>query len=59
MSIEDCWSVFCRSNDSFHVNYAVYHFYRSLGWVPKSGSKFGVDFGKIQELPVQTNILDS
>lgn len=47
LSIADCWSIFCKSNSKFHSHYAVYHFYRSLGWVPKSGSKFGVDFGKI------------
>ncbi|KAI9358993.1 hypothetical protein BD770DRAFT_63071 [Pilaira anomala] len=44
LSINDCWSMFCKSNRLFHVNYVVYHFYRSLGWVPKNGSKFGVDF---------------
>jgi len=43
----DCWSTFCKANPAFHSHYAVYHFYRSLGWVPKTGSKFGVDFGKL------------
>ncbi|KAG2207275.1 hypothetical protein INT46_003194 [Mucor plumbeus] len=51
LSIADCWSIFCKSNSQFHSHYAVYHFYRSLGWVPKSGSKFGVDFVLYQSGP--------
>ncbi|CAO3610858.1 unnamed protein product [Mucor fragilis] len=47
LSIADCWSTFCKANSAFHSHYAVYHFYRSLGWVPKTGSKFGVDFGEL------------
>lgn len=31
-------------DDSFLVNYAVYHHFRSLGWVPRAGIKFGVDW---------------
>lgn len=30
-------------DDPFLVNYAVYHHFRSLGWVPRPGIKFGVD----------------
>ncbi len=30
--------------DSFLVQYAVYHHFRSLGWVPRHGTKFGVDW---------------
>ncbi|GAA5806254.1 tRNA intron endonuclease [Helicostylum pulchrum] len=51
LSIDDCWSLFCKADNSFHVNYVVYHFYRSLGWVPKNGSKFGVDFVLYQSGP--------
>ncbi|KAI7888227.1 tRNA intron endonuclease, partial [Mucor mucedo] len=51
LSIGDCWSLFCKSNNLFHVNYVVYHFYRSLGWVPRNGSKFGVDFVLYQSGP--------
>ena len=31
-------------DDPFMVSYAVYHHYRSLGWVVRSGVKFGVDY---------------
>ncbi len=49
LSIQDCWLLFCQYNSQFHVNYAVYHYYRSLGWVPKNGSKFGVNFGNFKK----------
>jgi tRNA-splicing endonuclease subunit Sen2 len=45
-SITEWWSTFCQYDPSFALHYAVYHYYRSLGWVPKNGTKFGVDFGK-------------
>ncbi|KAI9480367.1 MAG: tRNA intron endonuclease [Benjaminiella poitrasii] len=51
MSIQDCWLAFNECNESFHVNYTVYHYYRSLGWTPKNGSKFGVDFVLYQSGP--------
>lgn len=31
-------------DDPFIVSYIVYHHFRSLGWVPRSGVKFGVDY---------------
>lgn len=31
-------------DDKFMVNYAVYHHFRSLGWVVRPGIKFAVDF---------------
>jgi tRNA-splicing endonuclease subunit Sen2 len=33
-----------RPDDPFLLNYVVYHHYRSLGWVVRGGTKFGVDF---------------
>lgn len=39
------------------MNYAVYHYYRSLGWVPKTGSKFGVDFGTSDGLKKHAYVL--
>lgn len=33
-----------QPNDPFLVHYAVYHHFRSLGWVPRHGIKFGVDW---------------
>jgi len=31
-------------DDPFLQHYAVYHHFRSLGWVPRPGQKFGVDW---------------
>lgn len=33
-----------RADNQFLLNYAVYHHYRSLGWVIRPGSKFSVDY---------------
>ncbi|KFH46540.1 tRNA-splicing endonuclease subunit tsp-like protein [Hapsidospora chrysogenum ATCC 11550] len=33
-----------QPDDDFLVHYAVYHHFRSLGWVPRGGIKFGVDW---------------
>ncbi|MCJ1381998.1 hypothetical protein MMC17_005110 [Xylographa soralifera] len=33
-----------RSDDSFLISYVVYHHFRSLGWVVRSGVKFAVDY---------------
>ncbi len=32
------------TDDPFLVQYAVYHHFRALGWVPRHGIKFGVDW---------------
>ncbi|KJR89976.1 tRNA-splicing endonuclease subunit Sen2 [Sporothrix schenckii 1099-18] len=32
------------ATDPFLLHYAVYHHFRSLGWVPRNGIKFGVDW---------------
>ncbi|KAF3771389.1 hypothetical protein M406DRAFT_60049 [Cryphonectria parasitica EP155] len=33
-----------QPDDPFLIHYAVYHHFRSLGWVPRPGIKFGVDW---------------
>ncbi|KAL5355421.1 hypothetical protein BJX96DRAFT_183256 [Aspergillus floccosus] len=33
-----------KTDDTFLVSYVVYHHFRSLGWVVRSGVKFGVDY---------------
>ncbi|KEY68066.1 hypothetical protein S7711_06976 [Stachybotrys chartarum IBT 7711] len=33
-----------QPDDEFLIHYAVYHYFRSLGWVPRAGIKFGVDW---------------
>ncbi|CEP01185.1 tRNA-intron lyase [Plasmodiophora brassicae] len=38
------WDRFCRVSPQFPAQYAAYRHLRKLGWVPKSGLKFGVDF---------------
>jgi tRNA-splicing endonuclease subunit Sen2 len=33
-----------QPDDDFLIQYAVYHHFRSMGWVPRAGIKFGVDW---------------
>ena len=44
MSIDEMWEKFCHISDYFRLKYAVYHHFRSKGWVVKDGCKFGADF---------------
>lgn len=44
MSIDNMWVKFCQVSDYFPIKYAVYHHFRSKGWVVKDGCKFGADF---------------
>ncbi|KAI8976272.1 tRNA intron endonuclease [Pilobolus umbonatus] len=44
LSIDQCWDIFSEADTLFPIHYAVYHYYRSIGWVPKNGMKFGVDY---------------
>ncbi|KAK2756492.1 hypothetical protein FQN54_005385 [Arachnomyces sp. PD_36] len=37
-------SVALEPDDPFIISYAVYHHFRSLGWVVRSGVKFGIDY---------------
>lgn len=39
-------------DDSFLLNYAVYHYYRSLGWVVRPGVKFSADYMLYNRGPV-------
>lgn len=41
-----------RADDPFLVNYAVYHYYRSLGWVVRPGVKFSADYMLYNRGPV-------
>lgn len=41
-----------QSDNPFLINYAVYHHYRSLGWVVKGGIKFCVDYLLYKRGPV-------
>jgi tRNA-splicing endonuclease subunit Sen2 len=42
-------------DDSFMLNYVVYHHYRSLGWCVRGGSKFSCDFMLYNRGPVFTH----
>lgn len=44
MSIDDMWTKFCKVLANFPIKYAVYHHFRSKGWVVKNGCKFGADY---------------
>ena len=39
-------------DDPFLIHYAVYHHFRSMGWVPRHGIKFSVDWMLYQRGPV-------
>lgn len=66
MTLKDIWITFQRAHlpaeidspqplrfdNPFLVNYAVYHHYRSLGWVVKGGIKFCVDYLLYKRGPV-------
>ncbi|KAJ0002678.1 hypothetical protein NQD34_007827 [Periophthalmus magnuspinnatus] len=45
LSLLQLWRTFCALSPDFVSSYAAYHFYRSRGWVPKTGSgaKYGTD----------------
>ena len=51
MSIDDLWSKFCSYDKEFPYQYAVYHHFRSKGYVVKTGEKFGCDFLLYKEGP--------
>jgi tRNA-splicing endonuclease subunit Sen2 len=54
LSLPEVWSLFLspsgpprqplRPDDPFLISYVVYHHYRSLGWVARSGVKFCTDW---------------
>lgn len=44
MTIDEMWTAFTRADKAFPIRYAVYHHYRTKGWVVKSGLKFGTDW---------------
>ena len=44
LSIMKQWSYFCSTSSLFPILYAAYHHFRSKGWVPKDGIRYGADF---------------
>lgn len=56
LNLDQIWNTFCtlyNQNDitAFPVLYAAYHFFRSKGWVVKSGIKFGCNLLLYKEGP--------
>ena len=51
LTIDALWRKFNDLNPNFCEQYAVYHHFRSKGWVVKDGTKFGVEFLLYQEGP--------
>ena len=51
VTAETLWIHFLCMNGRFIELYTAYRYYRSKGWVPKSGLKFGVDFLLYKEGP--------
>eukprot|EP00062_Callorhinchus_milii_P017613 gi/632970206/ref/XP_007901521.1/ PREDICTED: tRNA-splicing endonuclease subunit Sen2 [Callorhinchus milii] len=43
LSIAKLWEVFGLIQPGFKANYMAYHYFRSKGWVPKTGLKYGTD----------------
>lgn len=48
LTILQTWQKFCEAKSDFIESYIVYHYFRSKGWVVKSGHKFGGDFCKLR-----------
>ncbi|XP_051528283.1 tRNA-splicing endonuclease subunit Sen2 isoform X2 [Myxocyprinus asiaticus] len=43
LSVIQLWAMFCSVQPNFSTTYTAYHYFRSKGWVPKSGIKYGTD----------------
>ena len=46
MDLDRMWRVFSHLSPTFPQRYVAYHNFRSKGWVPKTGLKYGTDFGR-------------
>ena len=44
MTVLQQWEHFCSKIPRFPLNFAAYHHFRSKGWVPKDGIRYGADF---------------
>lgn len=57
LSLQTCWSQFRDSHKGlnvhldFAIEYAVYHYFRSRGWVVKSGENYGTNFLLYRDKP--------
>jgi tRNA-splicing endonuclease subunit Sen2 len=53
LTIDELYNALRARDALFPARYFAYHIYRSRGWVPKSGIKYGCDFGVSPERPAQ------
>ncbi|XP_071804336.1 uncharacterized protein [Asterias amurensis] len=44
LDLTEMWQAFCSRQENFVANYIAYHYYRSKGWVPRDGVKYGAHF---------------
>lgn len=44
LKTDECWTLFCATETDFVKYYVIYHYYRSRGWCPKSGTKYASDY---------------
>ncbi|XP_047390758.1 tRNA-splicing endonuclease subunit Sen2 isoform X1 [Sciurus carolinensis] len=44
LTIVKLWQAFTSIQPTFRTTYIAYHYFRSKGWVPKVGLKYGTDF---------------
>ncbi|CAG4942510.1 unnamed protein product [Parnassius apollo] len=51
LSIEQCWELFTENDKYFIEKYVVYHYFRSKGYIVKSGIKFGGEYLLYKEGP--------
>ena len=46
IKVKDFSTMIKEKNEKFDLKYIVYKYYRDQGWIVKSGSQFGGEFGK-------------
>lgn len=46
LNVDELWKIFISVDCNFIEKYVTYHYFRSKGWIVKSGLNYGCDFGK-------------
>ncbi|XP_038052169.1 tRNA-splicing endonuclease subunit Sen2-like [Patiria miniata] len=44
LDLTEMWQAFCYRQRNFVASYVAYHYYRSKGWVPRDGLKYGAHY---------------
>lgn len=55
LSTDQCWELFLKTDKNFVPKYVVYHYFRSKGYIVKTGIKFGGDYCKLTSLFTNCN----